>query len=125
MGIQKGLPVADTRGHYNIGPNVVFETLELYIYICIYVCIYVVRSSRRVRPVVANVVIFPPVRPTVSPVVVCSLPVRPFVVTRPLSVRSRPSSRRPSSVRPSRRPSNYWCPCVICSPIGTNDATTG
>ena len=55
------------------------------------------RRSRRVRPVVAVVVLCTSVRTVVRPVV---------VVVRPLSVRpvvSRGRSRRPLSDRPSRR----------------------
>ena len=83
-------------------PNVVFETLELYINI--------VRRSRGVRPVVAVVVLCPSVRP----VVVRPLSVRPVVSLRrrrrplPVSPSRYPSRRcRPLPFRPSRRPSNY------------------
>ena len=55
-------------------------------------------------PVVVLLLLCPSVRPVIRPVVV----VRPLSV-RPLSVRPRPSvRRRPSSVRPSRRPSIYY-----------------
>ena len=79
--VQKGGFMVDLLLRLSIGPNVVFENLALYI--------SSVHPSRHVRPVVAVVVICPPVRPV--------------VVARPLSVRpSRgPSRRRPSSVRPS------------------------
>ena len=74
--------MANSLSRSNLGPNVVFETLEL--------CI---RRSRRVRPVVAVVVLCPCVRPVV----------RPIVVVRPLSIRPvvfRRRRCRPLSVRP-------------------------
>ena len=48
---------------------------------------YIVRLSRRVRPVVAVVVLCSSVRPVVVVVVVRPLSVRPGVVVRPLTVR--------------------------------------
>ena len=88
MAVQKHRPVVDALGH-----------------------MYIVRPPRRVRPVVADVVLCPSVSPVV---VVRFLSIRPVVSRRRgrshLSVRlsRRPSRRRTSSVRPSRPPSTYY-----------------
>ena len=75
-------PLVETLGHHNIGPNIIFETLELYIsFIRLVVS---VTSSLRVRPVVAVVVLCLSVRPVVRPVVVRPLSV--LCPSIPLSV---------------------------------------
>ena len=97
-----------TLGHYNSGPNVVFETLGT---IYIYIYIYTYHPS-----------VCPSVHLVVRPIVV-----RPIVVVfRPLSVRPvvsrrvRPVSRRcrPLSVRPVVLPSSssVLCPSVHVRP---------
>ena len=71
MGVWKRRPVVDTLGHEHIGPTVVFQTLEIYIYIYIY-------------------------RPSVRPVVSV-----PSSRRRPMSVRPIRPSRPPRPPRPS------------------------
>ena len=87
--VRKGGFMANLLLSLNLCPNVVSETLELYIYIYI----YIVRPSRRRCPPlsVRSVV---PSSSSVCPSVSSSVPlsvrpssIRPVVVVRPLSVR--------------------------------------
>ena len=74
-------------------------------YMYMYIYIYIVSPSRRIRPV-TSVPSSSSSSYSAGPSIRSS--VRPVVVVRPLSVRPRPSHRRrPSYVRPSRRPPNY------------------
>ena len=73
MHVRKSRFVIDMLGHQNLDPNVVFETLELYIYRpSISACSSRRRRRRRRRRAVS-------VRPVVRPVVGRALFVRPVV----------------------------------------------